>query len=78
VAAHTTAEEAAHTDTPPDIAADTPRDTEADTPPNNIEANTPPPDNADNDDAAHVDTVSGPPSGMDPSVTLIPPQHQTY
>jgi len=25
-----------------------------------------------------ADTVSGPPSGMDPSVTLIPQQHQCY
>jgi len=52
-------------------------DTAADTPPN-TEADTPPPGNTDNDDVAHVDTVSGPPFGMDPFVTLIPPRHQPY
>jgi hypothetical protein len=57
---------------PPDTEADTPHDIEADTPsPDNV-VDTP------HDHAAHADTVSGPPSGIDPSVTMIPPQHQPY
>ena len=36
-----------------------------------IEVDTPAPDNA-------VNTVSGPPSGIDSSVTMRPPQHQPY
>jgi len=71
-ATHTAAEKASHTDTPRDNAADTPRDIEADSPPD-IEADTPAPNNV-----VDADTVSGPPSGIDPSVTMIPPQHQPY
>jgi len=74
-AAHTTAaEEAAQAYTPVETKSDTPGDTY--TPPDtntlaDIQANTPAPDNV-----AHADTVSGPSSGMDLSVTSIPPQHQ--
>jgi len=61
-------------DTSSDTAADTPPDTKTDTPPD-IEADTPPPNNVAD---TRRDIVSGPPTGMDPSVTLIPPQHQPY
>ena len=71
-ATHTAAEKASHTDTPRDTAADTPRDIEADSPPD-IEADTPAPNNV-----VDADTVSGPPSGIDLFVTMIPPQHQPY
>jgi len=69
-AAHTAAEEAAQADTPVETKPDTPGDTH--TPPDTntpaeIQADTRAPDNV-----AHAGTVSGPPSGMDPSVMLIP------
>jgi len=71
-AAHTAVveEEAAQVDTRVETEPDTPGDT--DTPPDTdtlaeIQADTPAPDNA-----AHASIVSGPPSGMDPSVTSIP------
>jgi len=81
----TAAEEARHTaaqaDTPRQTKADTPGDThtpldtenpaEIQAAPDNAALHTPAPDNA-----AHAGTVSGPLSGMDPSVTSIPPQHQ--
>jgi len=74
---HTAAEEARHTaaqaDTPGD--SHTPPDTENpaefQAAPDNAALHTTAPDNA-----AHAGTVSGPLSGMDPSVTSIPPQHQ--
>jgi len=70
-AAHSAAaEEAAQVDTRVETEPDTPGDThtppDTDTPAE-IQADTPAPDNA-----AHASIVSGPPSGMDPSVTLIP------
>jgi len=49
--------------------AHTPHDTEADMPPPDNVADT------SHDVAADADTVSGPPTGIDPSVTLMPPQH---
>jgi len=73
---------AADADMPPDTAAATLPDTEADTPPpTETDAETPSPaDNAA--DTRHasddVDTVSSPPSGMDPFATMIPLQHQSY
>jgi K+-transporting ATPase c subunit len=51
-----------------DTQDDIPRNIEADTPPD-TQANTPAPEN-------DVDTVSGQSSGIDPSVTMTPPQHQ--
>jgi len=75
-ARHTVAEEIARSDTPRETEHDTPGDTH--TPPDTdnpaeiqVAPDTPAPDNA-----AHTGIVSGPPSGMDPSVTSIPPQHQ--
>jgi len=76
-AAHTAAaEEAAQVDIPRETKHDTPGDTH--TPPDTdnpaeIQAAI---DNAALDNVAHVGTVSGPPSGMDPSVTSNPLQHQ--
>jgi len=72
-AAHSAVEEAAQAHTPVQTELDTPGDTH--TPPDtDTSADTPAPDNAAH--ANHAGTVSGPPSGMDPSVTSIPPQHQ--
>ena len=83
---HTAAEEARHTAVEKAAQVDIPRQTEPDTP---SDTHTPPdtenpaefqaaPDNAAlhttaPDNAAHAGTVSGPLSGMDPSVTSIPP-----
>jgi len=80
---HTTAEEAAQADTPRETEHDTPGDTH--TPPDTdnpaeIQAapDTPAPDTPAPDNVAHTGTMSGPSSGMDPSVTSIPPQHQQH
>jgi len=75
-ARHAAAEEAAQADTPREIEADTPGDThtppdtEIQAAPDNVAPDTPARDNA-----APAGTVSGPLSGMEPSVTTIPPQH---
>jgi len=75
------AEEAAQADIPRETESDTPGDThtppDTDNPgeiqaaPDTTAPHTPAPDNV-----AHVGTMAGPQSGMDPSVTSIPPQHQ--
>jgi len=71
---HAAAEEAAQADTPREIEADTPPDTdnlaEIQAAPDNAAPDTPARDNA-----APAGTVSGPLSGMEPSVTSIPPHH---
>jgi len=75
-AQHTAAEEAAQVDIPRESKHDTPGDihTPPDTDnPAEIQAAI---DNAAPDNVAHVGTVSGPPSRMDPSVTSNPLQHQ--
>ena len=80
-ARHIVAEEAAQADTPRETEHDTPSDTY--TPPdtdNPTEIQVAPdnaaPDTPALDNVAHAGNVSGPPSGIDPSVTSIPPQHQ--
>jgi len=75
-ARHTTAEEAAHADTPRETEPDTPGDTHTSPDTDNLAEIQAVPDNAAPDNAAHAGTVSGRLSGMDPSVTSIPPQHQ--
>jgi len=76
-ARHTAAKEATQVDTPRETEPDTPSDTH--TPPDTdnpteIQAafDKPSPDNA-----AHVGTMLGPPSGMDLSVTSMPPTTST-
>jgi len=83
-ARHTAAKEAAQVDTPRETESDTPSDTH--TPPDTdnpteIQAAS---DKPSLDNAAHVGTMSGPPSGMDPSqmppttstlVSVVPPTH---
>ena len=58
--------------------ADTPRETEHHTPPDidNPDVIHAAPDTPAPDNAGRTDTVSGPSSGMDLSVTSIPPQYQ--
>ena len=77
-ARHNVVEEAAQADTPRETEPDTPGDshtpTDSDNPDEIQDApDTPTPHTHAPDNAAHAGTVSGPPSGMDPSVMSIPP-----
>jgi len=81
-ARHTAAaEEAAqadiHRQTEPDTPGDTHTPLDTDNPPE-IQAtlDTPAPHTPAPDNISHAGTVAGPQSGMDPSVTSIPTQHQ--
>ena len=79
-ARHAAAEEAAQADTPREIEADTHGDTHTPPDTDNLAEIQAAPDNAApdtpaRDNAAPAGTVSGPLSGMEPSVTTIPPQH---
>ena len=73
---HTAAEEAAQADTPRETEPDTHGDTHTPPDTDNLAEIQAAPDTPTPDNAAHVGTVAGPQSGMDPYVTSIPPQHQ--